>query len=207
MAIEAVIFDIGNVLVEWNPERVYDARIGADRRKALFAEVPLLALNEAVDLGAPWQETIEAAARAHPQWATEIRLWVSAWDEMCAPPIEGSVALLRALKARGVAVHALTNFGVETFDHACRRLDFLGDFDSAFVSGRLRLAKPDPAIYRSVEAALGLDGDRLLFTDDRAENIAAAALRGWRTELFRSPEALARRLVAEGLLTPAEAGL
>jgi 2-haloacid dehalogenase len=207
MAVEAVIFDIGNVLIEWNPERVYDARIGEARRKALFAEVPLHAINDAVDRGAHWQDTIEAAAQAHPNWAAEIRLWVEAWDEMAQPRIPRSIALLRALRARGVPVHALTNFGVETFAHARKTYEFLDEFDVAFVSGHLRLSKPDPAIYAVVEDRLGLPADRLLFTDDRAENIAVADGRGWRTHLFDAPEGWARRLVAEGLLGQGEAGL
>lgn len=202
---EAVIFDIGNVLIEWNPERVYDARIGAERRRQLFAEVPLHQFNDDIDRGANWTDTILAAAAAYPDWADEIRLWHDAWLEMASPRIDHSVRLMRSLRARGVPVHALTNFGIQTFDYACGHYDFLREFDVAFVSGHLAVIKPDPRIYQAVEQRLGLTGAALIFVDDRADNIAAAAARGWRTHLFTGPQGWADRLVSEGLLTPEQA--
>ena len=87
------------------------------------------------------------------------------------------------------------------------KLDFLADFDRLYVSGRMGVIKPDPRIYEMVEADCGLSGDRLLFADDKPENIAAAADRGWRTHQFESWQGWAERLVAEGLLTRMEAGL
>jgi 2-haloacid dehalogenase len=106
-----------------------------------------------------------------------------------------------------VPVFALTNFGDETFEIARRAYPFLNDFDRAFVSARMRLVKPDVAIYAAVEAETGLAPEGLLFTDDRPENVEAAAARGWRTHLFTGWQGWARRLVSEGLLTEREAGL
>ncbi|NBE09240.1 HAD family hydrolase [Paragemmobacter ruber] len=204
---EAVVFDIGNVLLEWQPERFYDREIGAARRARLFAEVDLVGMNEGVDLGAPFAASVEALAVAHPDWAPEIRMWRERWFEIAHPPIEGSIRLLRALRAKGVPVLALTNFGVETFDAAVARLPFLAEFDRAWVSGRMGVMKPDPAIYAALEAESGVAPGRLIFTDDRAENIAAAAARGWQTHLFEGWEGWAARLVAVGLLDKGEAGL
>jgi 2-haloacid dehalogenase len=204
--VEAVIFDIGNVLIEWNPERVYDSHIGVSRRQALFAEVPMLELNEAVDMGAPFQATFAGAARRHPEWSAEILLWIDLWGKMASPAIPLTVALLRALRARGVAVHALSNFGTETFEIARGMYPFLDEFDIAFVSGHLGMMKPDPQIYQLVEDRLGLRGAALIFVDDRADNIEAAAARGWKTHRFDGPAGWAERLVAEGLLTEGEAG-
>lgn len=206
MAVEAVVFDIGNVLVEWRPEAFYDAQIGPERRSRLFAEVPLTAMNESVDLGRPLGEAVADLAARHPEWAAEIGYWDSRWLEMLAPVIPGSVAALRALKAKGVPVFALTNFGNETLARADAVYPFLRGFDARFVSGELRLMKPDPAIYAAVEAGTGLAPDRLLFADDKAENVAAAAARGWRTHLFQGAAGWADRLLAEGLLTEEEAG-
>jgi 2-haloacid dehalogenase len=158
-----------------------------------------------VDLGHPWEEEVAALAAAHPDWAEEIGHWHGRWIEMASPEIPRSVRLLRALKRRGVLVFALTNFGRETFAHARTHYPFFDEFDRAFVSGHLRLAKPDPAIYEAVEREGGIAPENLLFTDDRPENIEAAAARGWRTHLFEGPEGLAERLVAEGLLTAQEA--
>lgn len=204
---EAVVFDIGNVLLEWQPERFYDRVIGVARRKRLFAEVDLAGMNAGVDLGAPFAASVAALAEAHPDWAAEIRMWRERWFEIAHPPIDGSVRLLRALRARGVPVLALTNFGAETFEAAVVKLPFLAEFDRAWVSGRMGVMKPDPAIYAALEAESGVVPGRLLFTDDRAENIAVAAARGWQTHLFEGWEGWAARLVAAGLLTEAEAGL
>lgn len=207
MTPEAVIFDIGNVLLEWQPERFYDAVIGPERRVRLFAEVDLAGMNEGVDLGAPFAASVEALAQAHPDWAPEIRMWRERWFEIAHPPIEGSIRVMRALRARGVPVFALTNFGRETFDAAVERLPFLAEFDRAWVSGRMGVMKPDPAIYAALEAECGVAPGRLIFTDDRADNIAVAAARGWQTHLFEGWQGWAARLVDAGLVQKAEVGL
>jgi 2-haloacid dehalogenase len=202
---QAVIFDIGNVLIEWNPERMYDAVIGPDRRRAMFAAVDLHGMNDRMDRGHSWQAEVLATARKYPEWAAEIMLWQDRWIEMATPVIARSIRLMAALQAKGVPVFALTNFGVETFDYAVPHYPFLGQFDRAYVSGRLKVSKPAPEIYAIVEADSGLAPGDLIFADDRPENIAAAAARGWRTHLFTDPEGWADRLVAEGLLTAEEA--
>jgi 2-haloacid dehalogenase len=204
---QAVIFDIGNVLTRWQPEAFYDRVIGEDRRRALFAEVDLHRMNDIVDEGALFRETIYDWADRTPHWQAEIRLWYDRWIELASPRIEGSIALQRALRAKGVPVFALTNFGKYSFEEALPKMDFLTDFDRLYVSGRMGVIKPDPRIYEMVEDDCGLPPASLLFTDDRADNITAAARRGWRTHQFESWQGWAARLVAEGLLTPKEAGL
>jgi 2-haloacid dehalogenase len=203
---EAVVFDIGNVLTCWQPEAFYDRVIGEDRRRALFAAVDLHGMNEVVDAGGLFRETIYDWADRYPDWAAEIRMWYDRWIELASPRIEGSIALQRALRAKGVPVFALTNFGEYSFAEALPKMDFLRDFDRRYVSGELKVTKPDPRIYEIVEEDSGIAPDRLLFTDDKAENITAAARRGWRTHQFETWQGFARRLVAEGLLTTAEAG-
>ena len=204
---QAVIFDIGNVLIEWNPERFYDARLGAVRRAELFAAVDLHGMNDRIDAGALFRETIYETAAAHPAWETEIRWWYDRWIDMASPRIDGSIALLRTLRAKGVPVFALTNFGIHSFAYAQTQYDFLTEFDRSYVSGHMGVIKPDHRIFEMVEADCGLPPEALLFADDRADNISAAARRGWRTHQFESWQGWARRLVAEGLLTPQEAGL
>jgi 2-haloacid dehalogenase len=204
---EAVIFDVGNVLTRWQPEAFYDRVIGEARRRDLFASVDLHHMNDLVDMGGLFRETIYDWAERHPEWGAEIRLWYDRWIELASPRIEGSIRLQRALRAKGVPVFALTNFGRYSFEEALPKMDFLQDFDRLYVSGRMGVIKPDPRIYEMVEADCGLVPSRLLFTDDRADNITAAARRGWRTHQFESWEGWARRLVAEGLLTEGEAGL
>lgn len=204
---QAVIFDIGNVLTCWQPEAFYDRVIGADRRQALFAAVDLHGMNDLVDGGALFRETIYHWADQTPQWAPEIRMWYDRWIELASPRIEGSIALLRALRKKSVPVFALTNFGRYSFAEALPKMDFLAEFDRKYVSGEMGVIKPDPLIYQMLEEDCGLPPQSLLFTDDRADNITAAARRGWRTHQFESWQGWGRRLVAENLLTAAEAGL
>ncbi|MFC3182925.1 HAD family hydrolase [Cypionkella sinensis] len=204
---QAVIFDIGNVLTRWQPEAFYDRVIGEERRRALFDAVDLHGMNDRVDEGALFRETIYDWAARHPEWSAEIRLWYDRWIELASPRIEGSIALQRALRAKGVPVFALTNFGRYSFEEALPKMDFLQDFDRRYVSGVMGVIKPDPLIYQMVEEDCGIAPDRLLFTDDRADNITAAARRGWRTHQFESWQGWAQRLVAEGLLSKQEAGL
>ncbi|QPM91781.1 HAD family hydrolase [Pseudooceanicola algae] len=202
---KAVVFDIGNVLIEWNPERHYDAKIGVDRRKALFDSVDLLGMNDEVDRGADMALLTEGLAAENPEWADEIRMWHGDWLKMASPAIPHSVRLLRRLRGKGVPVHALSNFGIGTFDIAQGAYDFLGEFDKPFISGHLGVIKPDVRIYEILEDGTGLSGAEILFTDDRADNIAAAAARGWQTHHFEGPEGFAARLVADGFLTEDEA--
>jgi 2-haloacid dehalogenase len=203
--IQAVVFDIGNVLLHWDPERFYDARIGADRRRALFAETGIEEMNLDIDRGAPFRETVMAHAEAHPAWKDEIVHWHDSWLEMAHSSIDHSVRLMRALRARGTPVFSLTNFGVGSYDLAATHYPFLREFDRDFISGHLRAIKPDPEIYVALEEATGLSGSALLFTDDRPANIAAAEARGWQTHLFEHPEGWAARLVDEGLLSREQA--
>lgn len=198
--INAVIFDIGNVLIEWQPERFYDSAIGEARRKTMFAEIDLHGINDVVDRGGNFRDTIYAAAEQNPKWRDEVRMWHDRWIEMAAPAIDHSVRLLRALRAADVPVFALTNFGIQTFEIAAPVYPFLDEFDRRYISGHMRTIKPESLIYEMVEADSGLDPATLLFTDDRIDNINAAAVRGWQTHLFEGPQGWADRLVSAGLL-------
>lgn len=205
MAIQAVVFDIGNVLIEWNPERHYDRVIGEERRRAMFDAVDLHGMNEWVDRGEDFRTKVTECAAANPDWHDAIMLWHDDWLHMASPEIPHSVALLRNLRARGLPVFALSNFGIQTFETAQPVYPFLAEFDRAYVSGYMGVTKPDAEIYARVEADCGLPPESLLFTDDRADNIEAAKARGWRTHLFEGPQGLADRLVSEGLLSAEEA--
>lgn len=207
MAVQAVIFDIGNVLIEWQPERHYDRVIGEARRREMFAAVDLHAMNDRVDQGENFLAMVQECAAAYPAFHDEIMLWHDNWLHMASPSIPQSVALLRQLRRRGVAVFALSNFGVETFDIALPEYPFLGEFDRSYISGHMGITKPDPQIYAQVEADCGLAPESLLFADDRVDNIEAATKRGWQTHLFDGPKGWAERLVQEGLLSKEEAGL
>lgn len=199
--IKAVVFDIGNVLIEWNPERYFDQAIGPGRRREMFAAVPLHVLNDDVDRGQNFSQVWDQAAKQYPDWANEICMWRDNWIKLASPEIPHSVRLMRALREADVAVFALSNFGIETFEVAKTYYDFLTEFDQAYISGYLKMIKPDPDIYQVLETVSGLAPSCLLFADDRVDNIAAAQARGWHTHLFTEPQAWADTLVGHGLLS------
>lgn len=203
--IDAVVFDIGNVLIEWQPERHYDAVIGEARRREMFNAVDLHAMNDGVDRGEHFPTAVAETAARHPEFAPEIQRWHDDWLHMASPEIPHSVRLLRALRRKGIPVFALSNFGIETFALACEVYPFLNEFDQRYISGHMGVIKPDPMIYQMLEEDCGMYPERLLFADDRADNIAAAAKRGWKTHLFTGPKAWAETLVNAGLLTHEEA--
>tara|TARA_R110000765_G_scaffold94751_2_gene178557 strand:+ start:76 stop:696 length:621 start_codon:yes stop_codon:yes gene_type:complete len=201
----AVVFDIGNVLIEWQPERFFDSVIGTERRQAMFAAVDLHAMNDRVDSGEHFTDTIYATADSTPEWRDEIRLWHDRWIEMASPVIHHSVRLMKALQKNGIPVFSLTNFGIQSYDLAALHYPFLREFDRDFISGHLSMIKPDPKIFAAVEQQTGLSPDALIFTDDRPDNIAAARVRGWQTHLFDGPTGWAARLIDEGLLSREDA--
>jgi HAD superfamily hydrolase (TIGR01509 family) len=197
---DVVIFDIGNVLINWDPRLLYD-KLLPDRaaQDALFAAAGLEAMNLAVDLGAPFRDTIYANAEKHSEHRDLIRSWHDRWIEMASPGIPRCWALLRSLRKAGVPVFALSNFGIDSLALAERTYPVLREFDHRFISGHLGVVKPDARIYEIVEGQSGLSGDQLFFIDDRPENIAAAEARGWQGHLFEGPGQLAVALVALGL--------
>lgn len=198
--IGAVVFDIGNVLIRWQPEDLYDQWIGRERRLQMFESLDLHAMNDRVDRGGVFQQVIYDFAEASPTYRTEIRWWHDRWLEMAQPAIDLSVQTLRALKGRGHPVYALSNFGREPFVLAEEKFEFLAEFDRRYLSGHMGVAKPDAQIYEMVEADCGHDPRTLLFVDDRAENIAVAANRGWQTHHFTTSRNWADHLIACGLL-------
>ncbi|MEM7596110.1 MAG: HAD family phosphatase [Pseudomonadota bacterium] len=205
MQVEAVVFDIGNVLITWQPERYFDTNIGQNRRKALFEAVDIHAMMVRIDQGEVFGDVVEETALSHPDWTTEVRWMRDHWNAIAGPEISLSVRLLRALRAKGVACFALSNFGKENFPLSEAEFPFLKEFDRRYISGEMKMAKPDPAIYARVESDCGLAPETLLFADDRQDNIEAAAARGWQTHLFTTPDRFADDLVTRRLLTADEA--
>ena len=203
--IDAVIWDIGNVLLEWHPERHYDRRFGEQRRREVFDAVDLHAMNLRVDRGANMEEEVRALARANPDFFDEIMEWHGGWLEMASPPITHSVMLLKEVRSKGVPCYALSNFGRETFEFAETQYPFLAEFDGRVISAHHGTVKPEVGIYEKIEEMAGVAPGDLLFTDDNPANIEAAKARGWQTHLFEGSEGWAARLVEEGILSAEEA--
>lgn len=197
---KAIIFDIGNVLIKWHPERLYDSVMSRDARRKMFSDVDLHCMNDKVDRGQNWRKTVYATADEYPEYRDMIRLWHDRWAEMATPSIDLSWEILRALKANNTPVFALSNFGIQTFAYAETLYPQLTEFDRRYISGHMGVTKPDPQIYEMVEKDCGLSGGEILFTDDRAENIDAAIDKGWQTHLFTTPEVLLEDLFHRNLL-------
>ncbi|NLH81699.1 MAG: HAD family phosphatase [Phyllobacteriaceae bacterium] len=195
-----VVFDIGNVLIHWDPELLY-ARLLPDAavRRRFLAEVCSPDWNREMDRGQPFAEGIAEGVARHPEWETEIRAWDEHWHEMVPGAIDGTVAILERLRACGVPTFAITNFSSEKYAECVVRFPFLAGFRDTVVSAHERLLKPDPAIYRVLLTRNRLDPATCLFVDDVAENVLGARGVGMNAVRFTSPEHFATDLVAHGV--------
>jgi 2-haloacid dehalogenase len=185
--IDCVVFDIGNVLVRWDPRNLY-RRLGyADpETAAILAEVGLLEINHRIlDAGGQFAATLELLVERFPQRAQFIRAFDARWADLLGGPIEANVAILKRLKQAGVPVHAISNFNRPKFDIARNLFPFLNAFDELVLSGDVGLVKPDPAIFELLIHRRGLDVRRTVFIDDTLDNIAAATKLGFATIHFR----------------------
>jgi len=197
----AVIFDLGGVLIDWNPRYLYRSLFAEEAEMERFlAEVCPPAWNLSLDAGRPFEEAIAERVRLFPAEEARIRAWGERWPEMLQGPIEGTVAVLEALRERGVPLYALTNWSAETYPHAEARFPFLAWFESVLVSGREKLVKPNPAIYRRLLERERLTPAETLFVDDAAANVEGARAVGLQAHHFVSPEALREELRRRGLL-------
>jgi 2-haloacid dehalogenase len=202
MTATVAVFDVGRVLIEWDPSRLYRQVFAGDAARVewFLAEVCHAAWNREQDRGRPWAEGIAEAVTRHPSMRAEIEAYRARWHEMVAADIPGSVALLRALKACGVPLFAITNFAADTFAEITARFDFFALFDGIVVSGTERVLKPDPAIFGVLAQRHGVALQDCLFIDDIEENIAGARAVGMHGHLFTTPEALRVELLAHGML-------
>jgi 2-haloacid dehalogenase len=196
-----VVFDLGGVLIDWNPRHLYRQLFDDEAAMERFlAEVCHTAWNEEQDRGRTFAEAIEEAAGRFPEHRALIEAYHRRWDEMLAGPIEGTVELLAELKEAGHELHALTNWSVETFPIARERYAFLGWFTSILVSGEERLIKPDPRVFQLLLERIGRTADACIYIDDNPKNAAAAAALGFDAVHFRSPEQLRADLTRLGVL-------
>ena len=200
--VNTVVFDLGGVLVDWDPR--YLLRKVMPGREAemetILAEVLNHDWNLARDHGDSWSEAMADLVVRHPQWADVFRAYDERWAETLAGSHEDTVAVLRELHEAGVPLYALSNWSAEKFPHAEELYEWLHWFDGVVVSGRVKLAKPDPAIFRFLMETYGLAVEDILFVDDHEPNIVAAGALGIATHHFRGAGALREELVARGLL-------
>jgi 2-haloacid dehalogenase len=197
----AVVFDIGGVLLDWDPRRLYRKLFDDEAEMDRFlSEVCTMEWHHAHDLGVAPEETSPPLIAAHPEYAEEIWAWTQRTEEMVGGPIEGSVEILHSLKAAGVPCYALTNMETWTFPDRRERYPFLRELDGALVSGFEGVAKPDPRVFELLLERFDLEPTKTVFIDDSRTNVEAAREVGLQAVQFESPERLRETLEHAGLL-------
>jgi len=199
-AIDTVVFDIGNVLIPWDPRWLFNKLLPEGAAVARFmAEVDFTAWNLQHDAGQPFAEGIERHGRAFPHYRHLFEAYFQRWEDTIGDPIDGTVTLARQLRAAGYRTLALTNFSSETFPRAVRLHPFLNEFEGIVVSGEEKLTKPDPAIYRLLCERYRVDPSMAVFIDDSPGNVEGARSIGMQAVHFRSVDQLREALLGLGL--------
>jgi len=202
MTIKNIIFDLGGVLIDWNPEYVFLDEFGGDRQKmqAFFDEVCTFDWNENQDAGYPLAQATEDRIALFPEHEPLIRMYYGRWEEMLGEAIEGTVDLLKKLVAHpNYKVVALTNWSAETFPVALKRFEFLHWFEGIVVSGTEKTRKPFTEIYQTTLNRFDIVAEESVFIDDNARNVDAAAALGIQTIQFQNPKQLTTDLQAIGI--------
>lgn len=191
-----MIFDVGGVLVDWDPRHLYRGEFDTEEEMERFlAEVCTWEWHHRHDAGVPFAESIPALAVAFPEHAAKIRLWHDRYLDMVAGEIPGTVDVVRDLHARGDRLLVLSNMPSEVWPPFLERFEWLELFDGAVISGDEQVVKPDPAIYGVLVERFGVLPSESVFIDDRVENVDAAAALGFDAVLFTDAESLRARLL------------
>jgi len=199
--LDTVVFDIGGVLLDWDPRNLYRKMFDDETEMERFlSEVCTLEWHAAHDRGVPATQSCAELAAAHPEQAELIFAWARRTEEMVAGPIQGTVEILRELRQAGLACYALTNMEAETYPLRLARYPFLSWFDGTVVSASEGIAKPNVEIFRRLLDRFGLDGRATVMIDDSAQNLEVAASLGMTAIVFRDPEQLRGQLEDLALL-------
>ena len=200
--IKNVIFDLGGVLIDWNPAYVYLDVFEGDHKKMqwFFDEICTMDWNENQDAGYPLDQATEERVKMFPQYEQWIRMYYGRWEEMLGEAIEETVNILeRFFQHPDYKVIALTNWSAETFPIALERFDFLHKFEGIVVSGTEKTRKPFPEIYQLALDRYGLNAEETLFIDDNLRNVNAAEAMGINSDQFKNTKQLAAYISEIGL--------
>jgi 2-haloacid dehalogenase len=199
--IEAVVFDVGGVLLDWNPRHLYRKLFADEVEMEWFlAEICSPAWHAPHDRGVSTAASCAELVSRYPQFSELIWAWWTRSEEMIGGIDAGSVEILRAVRENGVPCYALTNMEAETYPLRLERFPFLGWFDGTVVSGREGVAKPESAVFTRLLDRFGLKPATTLMIDDTNENLEAASKLGMQTALFRSSCQLRAELETAGVL-------
>ncbi len=200
--IKHIVFDIGMVLIHWDPDILYRRLIpDAENRRWFLTEVCSGAWNVEQDLGRDWTEAEDLLIRQHPKEASLIRAYRTNWIEMVPHALEGTVAIMKTLIDAGKDVTLLTNFNQDTFKEALAKYPFLDLPRGRTVSGELGIIKPDRAIFDHHVSEFDLEPATTLFFDDSEKNVQGAHAAGWQAELFTDAEKMQQDLAHHGVIS------
>ena len=191
--IKNIIFDLGGVLIDWNPEYVYLKVFNNDRNKMkwFFDNICTFDWNENQDAGYPLKKATEERIKLFPQYENLIRIYYGRWEEMLGGPINKSVDILeKVYKKNSCNIYALTNWSAETFPTALKKFHFLKWFDGIVVSGKEKTRKPFEKIYRITINRFKINPNQTIFIDDNLRNVKAARKLNIKGIHFKNPEKL-----------------
>ncbi len=190
--IDTIVFDLGAVLIDWNPDYLFKKIISDESERRWFlSNICTPDWNEEQDAGRSLKTATEVLIERFPQHRENIKAYYDRWEEMLNGPIEGTVDLFRLLKEKNqFKFYALTNWSAETFPIALRKYDFLHWFDGRLVSGEEKTRKPFVEFYRTLITRFSITPENSVFIDDNFRNIGPAAELGMKTIHFTSPENL-----------------
>jgi 2-haloacid dehalogenase len=200
--IKAIVFDLGGVLIDWNPRYVYRQVFKTEEEVEWFLEnITSLDWNEQQDAGYPIKQATEELVAKHPGWEAEIKAYYGRWLEMLGEPLHDSVDLLKTIKERkNQKIYALTNWSAELFPHALQKFEFLKWFDGIVVSGEEKTRKPFVDFYKILLTRYHLNPAETLFIDDNLRNIDAAKRLGMQVHHFKSAFELEKDYKRLGIL-------
>ena len=199
--VSAVVFDLGGVLIDWDPRHLYRSLFDGDEAamERFLSEVCTMDWNEEQDAGRPFAEGVALLSREHPHLAELIEAYDREWPRMLRGAIDDSLAIAFDLHVAGVPLYALSNWSAEKYPIAEERFPFLSWFDGIVISGRVGMRKPDPRIFAHLAARFDLVPAETLFIDDSERNVEAARRAGYRAVRFVSAGQLRGELERVGL--------
>lgn len=200
--ITAIIFDFGNVLIEWNPQHVYNRYFPNDPEgmERFFKEVDFMGWNALQDKGRSFKEGVADISARFPQYAHLFQAYHDHWKDSIGAAQWGTVEIMKRLKQKGYPLYGLSNWSTETFPYARAKYDFFDLLDDMVISGHVGHVKPEPEIYHILLEKIGRPAGECLFIDDSLPNIQQANTIGFATLHFRSSEQLKTDLERMGIL-------
>ena len=196
-----IVFDLGAVLIEWDPRHLYRKVFDDEAKMEWFlTNVCHNDWNLAQDRGRSFDEAVAEVISRHPDWEREIKLYRDRWVEMVPGDIPGTVQILEELHAKGAPLYAITNWNGDTFRVTKGRFKFLSLFRDIVVSGDEKMVKPEPDIFHLLATRNNIKLSDSIFIDDSAKNIKGAEAMGMQTHHFTTPEGLRADLKRRNLL-------